>query len=565
MVSYEVVETDVLIVGGGGAGVRAAIEAASLGVSVAMVCKAPVGRGGLTPMACPSYQAAFAHEDPSDSRQVQFDDAVREGRRLGDENLIEALCAEAPERALDMERYGVKFKKRGEKFLQVLHAGQSYPRNLVIQAGGYGMIAGLRKELKRHQNVTLFEDVLVTKLLKGRSGVNGATAVDLKTNTFLVFQAKAVILATGGYEQLWKLTDTAPDSTGDGISLAWGVGAELVDMEMMLHYPTVLIYPDSISGTLVQYEGLVQDCYVGGKLLDGTGNNLIPPGPLPVRDVLTRIMLDAVQAGRRSEHGGVYIDISRSPKSREEIDSLLKTLEALPYNNLRDIGIDIFTEPLEVLPATHFTLGGVRINERAETSVPGLYAAGEVSGNLHGANRVSGNALAETQVFGARAGRFAAERAKLTGKDGFLDPSETEEEFRRLLGFLEPKSEGVRPLEVKKRIRQTMHDKVGADRCEPGLKEALELIKRVRAEDLPRVAVAAAGPFNNEWREAIELLNMAQISEVVATSALIRTESRGHHWRSDYPEMKDDWEKHVVLRAEGEKVVVHTPLVVRLG
>ncbi len=548
MYAFETKDADVVVIGAGGAGMRAAIEAALQGKTVALLTKWQIGRSGATSMACPSYQAAIAMEDPRDTPEIAFQDTVKEGHHLGDQNLIKVLVEEATERAYDLARYGVKItknKKTGE-FLQVVHPGHSYERNLVIAGAGYGMAMGLYKEVKRHPQIDTFNDLIITRLLARDGRAYGAIGLDMKAGRFVVFRGKAIILATGGYSELWRRTDTEPGLTGEGVAMAYHLGAHLVDMEMMLFYPTCLVWPEEIEGTLVQHEGLVNPRYVGAPMLNGLGEPLLPEGKIPVRDILSRLMFEEVKAGRGTPHSGIYIDITKSPKPRDEVLRILKRLKCLPYNNLKDLDFDIFSEPLEVFPATHFTLGGIRINERCETSVRGLFAAGEVSGNLHGANRTSGNALAETQVFGARAGRFAAE---------FVEPvdqvevakEDIEVEIQRVRSFVAPRNNSIRPLVLKREIKKVMQEEVGHKRSEESLNCALARFQELRNDMLPRMQAVDVKVYDYELQEAIEATYMLELAEIVALCALTRQESRGHHWRTDYPEERDEWLKHTIV------------------
>src|SRR5215203_4848331 len=451
---YRMVQTDVLIIGGGGAGVRAAIAADDAGARVAMLVKGQVAHSGLTSMACPSYQAAFSLEEPEDSPEIAFEDVTKEGRYLGDENLIKALVEEATERALEMERFGVKLTKTEEgRTFQVIHPGQTYARNLVIRGCGYGMMVGLRRELLRRPQIQTFEDFVATRLLVDGGRVAGAVAFNLRTAEVVVFAAPAVVIATGGYEEIMAFTDTEPGASGDGTALALRAGATLVDLEMMLFYPTCLVWPDEVRGTLVQYEGLLGPRYLAGRMLNGRGDEFLPEVKeryaLPVRDIMMKAMFKEIDEGRGTPHGGVYIDLRRSPRSREEVFALLHKLDSLPYNELRYLGVDITQEPIEVKPGTHFCLGGININERTESTIPGLYAAGEVSGNLHGANRTSGNALAETQVFGARAGQYGAEYARRAASP-IAQPDAVTEEVARLNDLLRERPDPIRPIELRR-------------------------------------------------------------------------------------------------------------------
>jgi fumarate reductase (CoM/CoB) subunit A len=554
MPSVETLETDVVIVGAGGAGMRAAIAAAEQGVRVILLTKGQAARSGATPMACPSYQAAFAMEDDRDNPEVAFEDTCFEGRYLGDENLIHVLTQEATERAMDMNRYGIKFrKKENGTFLQVVHPGHSYERNLVIMGNGYAMAAGLRREVLKKPNVTLLEDLVTTRLLSNGERITGLIALDMRNGRVVSIKAPAVILATGGYPELWRWTDTEPGLTGEGVYLAHQVGAELVDLEMMLFYPAGLCYPSEVEGTLVQYEGLLTPKYCAGKMLNGLGEPFLPEThALPVRDVMMKLMFREIEEGRGTPHGGVYIDLSKSHRSGQEIREILTRLDSLPYDQLRDLGMDVLEEPIEVMPITHYTLGGVRINEWAETTLPGLYAAGEVCGNIHGANRTSGNALAETQVFGRRAGMAAAEYAQSAPRFD-LEHGEIQDEASRLESFLAPHPQRMRPIDLKRKVKAIMHDYVHYRRHAEGLQTAIQSLQQLRLEDAPYVrADANHRVYNYEWEDAIEAMFMIELGEMVAASALAREESRGHHWRTDFPAMLPEWEKHTIVRKVGE-------------
>lgn len=569
MADFRTVQTDVLIVGGGGAAVRAAIAADDAGAQVAMLVKGQIAHSGLTSMACPSYQAAAAFEEPEDTTDIAFADVTKEGRYLGDENLIRVLVEEATERALEMERYGVKLTKNEDgRIFQVMHPGQTYARNLVIRGCGYGMMIGLRRELLRRPAIQAFEDFVATRLIKDGPRVSGAVAMNLRTAELVVFQARSVIMATGGYEEIMEFTDTEPGASGDGTALALHAGADMVDLEMMLFYPTCLVWPDEVRGTLVQYEGLLGPRYLQGMMLNGLGEPFLPDTGeryvLPVRDIMMKAMFKEIDEGRGTEHGGVHIDLRRSPRSTEEIFSLLHTLDSLPYTELRDLGVDITKEPIEVKPGTHYCLGGIRINERTESNVQGFFAAGEVSGNVHGANRTSGNALAETQVFGARAGEYAAEYALGSGS-AQLHADAIGVEVDRVRGFLRERTAGIRPVELRKRLKRVMQQHMSHRRTAAGMSEALATIRRLRDDDLPRVQAADSAPYARELQDALELSNMLDVSEAVVEAALLRKESRGHHFREDFPEQREDWLCHTLVREEpGRGLVLGTAPVVRL-
>ena len=556
-----------LIIGGGGAAVRAAIAADEAGAEVAMLVKGQVAHSGLTAMACPSYQAALAAEEPEDNTDVAFADVTKEGRYLGDENLIKVLVEEATARALEMQSYGVKLTKTEDgRIFQVMHPGQSFARNLVIRGCGYGMMVGLRRELLRRPSIQTFEDFVATRLLMDGERIAGAVAMNLRTAEMVVFEARAVVMATGGYEEVMEFTDTEPGASGDGTALALHAGAEMVDLEMMLFYPTCLVWPDEVEGTLVQYEGLMGPRYLAGKMVNGLGDEFLPQIEeryvLPVRDIMMKAMFKEIDEGRGTPHGGVYIDLRKSPRSRDEIFSMLHTLDSLPYQELRDLGVDIMSEPIEVKPGTHYCLGGIRINERTESNVPGLYAAGEVAGNIHGANRTSGNALAETQVFGARAGQYAAEYVTGTSQPT-VDGTAVALEIGRLRTFLEDRPDAIRPITIRKQLKSVMQEHMAHRRNEAGMTKCLRTIQRLRDEDLPRMRAQSNPPYVLEWQDALEVGNMLDVAEAAVRSALLRTESRGHHFRSDYPDVDEEWLRHTILRktADGALTLDTAPVV----
>lgn len=565
MVDYLELDTDVLIIGGGGAGVRAAIAAAEAGVTVILLVKGQVAHSGITAMACPSYQAAMAMWEPEDSPETAFEDTCREGHYLGDENLIKVLAEEATIRALEMEQYGVKLTRENGKIFQVMHPGHSFARNLVIRGCGYGMMVGLRRELLRHPEIRTIEDVFASRLLMDGDRVAGAVVLDLRNNSMLAIRAKSVVVATGGYEAMYAFNDCEPGASGDGVALAMNIGAVLVDLEMILYYPTCLVWPDEVKSSLVQYEGLLGPRYIAGKMLNGRGEEFLPLSErvykLPVRDIMMQAMFKEIDEGRGTPHGGIFIDLTKSPRTPKEIYALLHKLDSLPYNSLRGLSIDVTKESIEVKPGIHYCLGGVRIDERTETSVPGLYAAGEVAGNVHGANRTSGNALAETQVFGARAGKYAADNA-LSVPTPKLDIAAVHTEITSMKGYLEPKKNPIRPYQLKRKLQTVMDREMGYKRRAGSMAAALNEVRRLRTEELPEVRANAVHKFNYEWQEALELENLLNIAEAVILSGKLRQESRGHHFRTDFPEDREEWLKHTTVRriADGKLELGSAPV-----
>jgi succinate dehydrogenase/fumarate reductase flavoprotein subunit len=559
MSDYEVLKTEVLIIGGGAAGVRAAIEAVNQGANVCLVSKGPVARSGITPLAYQSLQAAFGNNDPRDNPDVHYQDTIVEGRYLSDENLARVLADESIPRALDLEKFGIKFKKQGEKFFQILHPGQKYPRNLVIVGGGFGLIYGLKRELQRRSRVRILEDFCVSQVLEDRGELVGAFGLNMRDGRFYAIGAKSIVLACGGYEELWGNSDTAPDSTGDGVFLGFEAGADVIDLEMVQYYPTVFAYPESLRGILVLYETLLEREHLDFRLVNSQEQEFLPEGPIPARDTLTRLIFTEIEEGRGGEHNGVYIDPGRSSKSHEEIDGLVNKLLRVPDTNLKKLGIDIRKDRIEVCPAVHYTMGGIRINEKAETSVPGLFAAGENAGNVHGANRISGNALSETQVFGARAGKFASEYA--TGRRyGSLPMGVIKEGVQEWNEFMEKKKEGIRPLVLRRELKRVMDRYMGPNRNEGEMNEALRKVLDLTQNALPKVAVTGGRVFNVDWHTAIEVSTALGLAELVIRSALLRKETRGHHFRSDFPEALETPQHTLVRRRDHEIEVAFSPV-----
>jgi succinate dehydrogenase/fumarate reductase flavoprotein subunit len=556
---YEVLKTEVLVIGGGGAGVRAAIEADNKGAEVCLVSKGPVARSGVTPLAYQALQAAFGAVEPSDNPDIHYQDIIVKGRYLSDEDLARVLADESIPRALDLEKFGVKFKKRGGAFFQVHHPGQTYPRNLFIVRGGFGLVHGLKRELQRRPHVRILEDFCVSRLLKDRGELVGAFGLHMRDGHFYAIEAKSIVLACGGYGELWGNSDTPPDSTGDGIFLGFQSGADLIDLEMAQYYPTVIAHPESLRGVLISYEVCLEPQYLDFRLVNKEGKEFLREGPLPVRDTLMRLMLTEIEEGRGTEHCAVYIDPNRSSKSHEEIDRIINQVLRISDRNLRKLGMDIRKDRIEVFPAVHYTLGGIRINEKTETSVQGLFAAGENASNVHGANRISGNALSETQVFGTRAGRYASEHSQ--GKPhGSLRAGEIRGEIQRWNEFRRKKRDGIRPLILRKEMQRVMDRYLGPNRSGEGMEGALQKILDLKQNGLPQVEVTGGEIFNVDWRMAVEDSMTLALAELVIRSALMRKETRGHHFRPDFPMTLEIPQHTLVRRKEHEIEVAYTPV-----
>jgi succinate dehydrogenase/fumarate reductase flavoprotein subunit len=364
--------------------------------------------------------------------------------------------------------------------------------------------------------------------------VVGALCLDIATGELAAFAAGAIVIATGGYQELYPLSSASSDLTGDGYALALDAGAELVDMEILLYYPTVLLGPPSLKGTMMLYEFFLRRSGAGAHLVNLEGEDLLESyDSLPVRDELSRRILVEVERGKGTPRGGVFLDLNRSevplPQRREAVKQVAS------YARLAAVGLDVATNRFEVAPGAHTVLGGIRINSRGETNVSGLYAAGEAAGNVHGANRLAGNALTDTQTFGYRAGRNAADFARANGVPGISD-EQVAEAARPIKEILQPKNRSTDASDIKQAIQRIMLRYVGPTRSEEGVTNALGIISNMLSDDIPRVASPAVPMvFNYALVEALEVCFMANTALAVCHAARLRRESRGHHFRSDYP------------------------------
>ncbi len=542
------IETEVLVVGGGGAGVRAAIECASREVPCMLVSKGQITQTGITPLAQSALTAAIAHEDDGDSPEQHFKDIVLAGKFLSDQDLLEVLTEEAPACVEELASFGVRFKKENSRYFQARHPGHSSARTLLIKGGGWELMRALKKEMSKHGPfIHLFEDALVTRLFTKDRRITGAAVLDLRKGEIYLVCCKAVILAAGGSGRLWSLTDNPPESTGDGFHLAYHAGAELIDMELMLWYPGVICSPSSLRGTILPYEELLPSPRLQGKLVNVAGKEILDSEKVPPRDRVIALILEELRGGWGTENGGVYLDLVSGSQSREEVERALLEIMPEKYRYVKRGGIDLAEERVEVAPAAHFHLGGIDIGEEGQTSVRGLFAAGENSGNIHGTNRLSGNALTETQVFGKLAGISAAKYAH----NHFLPAQEQEllkEEIEELNKYF--KNKGVlHPRDIQDKIREIMGNYLGFYREADGLKQALSEFEWVREELFPQVAVPVLRSFNLGWKEMIEAKVMLENGQMVARAAQMRKETRGHHYRWDYPETDNrNWLKHTLVK-----------------
>lgn len=542
--NYELVKTDVLVIGAGGAGTRAAIEAKRKGVDVVLVAKGGFP-SGCTPKAMGGYQAAYL---PQDSPEIHFRDTVVGGVYINDQRLVKIMACEALQRLKDLEEMGTDFIKDGSGNYRIIHAsGTSCPRNFVAVAGEF--MRGLIREAQ-HLGVQAYPKVFVLDLLRSGASIVGAVGLDLKDGTFYVFKAKSTVLASGGLGNMYSLTSNPPDVIGDGYAMAYRAGAELIDMEF-IQWMTCVIQPPNLRGFPPPYDGWVAH---GARFYNALCERYMKKYDRErlenvTRDVVCITAYKEIKAGKATSHGGLYMDLSGVP------EHIIKAWEKV-WRAYQALGIDITWQPIEWAPGVHHCMGGVRINERCESSVAGLYAAGEAAGGVHGANRVGGNALTDTQVFGARAGTYAAERAQKIG-DVEVDRKQVEESIKMVDEIYE-RREGISALQVKLKIQKIMDDYVGVVKTGDGLKKALTELKHIEVNELPRIYLGERRD-NQALAGALEVINMVCTGKIIALAALHRTESRGAHYREDYPERDDvNWLKHIVIKFETGQMALKT-------
>ncbi len=539
----EVYECDVLIVGSGGAGCRAAIEASKYDLDIIIVSKGLSFKSGCTTLAEGGYNAAFGAVDCADTPEAHFEDTLKGGGYLNDTELVKILVNEAPERLIELESFGALFdRQESGQINQRPFGGQSYRRTCFQgDRTGHEMMVGLKEEVIK-RDIKTMDEVMITALIMDESGQNvlGACGLELKNSKFLIFKAKSVILGSGGAGWIYPVTSNTLQKTGDGYFVAYEAGADLLDMEQVQFHPTGMVHPESRKGVLVT-EAVRGE---GGILLNSEGERFMerydPRKELATRDVVARAIYNEIREGRGTEKGGVYLDVTHLPA--EDIEEKLETMLA----QFLDVGVDIRKEPMEVAPTAHHFMGGVRINENGETTVGNLFAAGEVSGGVHGANRLGGNALAETQVFGKRAGESAAKNAlesEILSNDAFVDVEEA-----RISGLI--KDGDVYPFEIKKELEEIMWKDVAILRNEEDLTMALRRINELKAM-LKDMKVPGGVGFNRDLQDALEVIGMLEVAELVTKSAILRRESRGSHYREDYPEMDDNWKKSIVFNKNG--------------
>ena len=553
---YEIHEHDVLIIGAGGAGLRAAIEALAQGVRVGVVCKSLLGKAH-TVMAEGGIAAAMANVDKSDDWRAHFRDTMRGGKFLNNWRMAQLHAQEAPERVRELEQWGALFDRtENGDILQRAFGGHTFKRLCHVgDRTGLEMIRTLQ-DRGVHMGIDVYMECTITQLLKDGDRIAGAFGYWREQGRFVVFRAKSVIICTGGIGKAWKITSNSWEYTGDGMALAYDAGADLMDMEFVQFHPTGMVWPPGVQGILVT-EAVRGE---GGILRNKDGERFMErydPKKLELstRDVVARSIYTEVREGRGTEHGGAFLDISHKPA-----DYVKRKLPSMYHQFLELADVDITKEPMEVGPTCHYMMGGIRVDaETAQSSIPGLFAAGEAAVGLHGANRLGGNSLSDLLVFGRRAGLAAAEHAK-GAETPTIDSSQIEEAVRRMLAPFE-RPEGDSPYAIHDDLQSAMQSLVGIFRVEEDLRRALSELEQLRAR-VARVRVEGSRLFNPGWHLAWDLRSMLTVAEAVTRSALARRESRGAHSRIDYPALDDAWGKkhNVVVKKAGAMTLTEAPV-----
>jgi len=578
MDKYETHEYDVVVIGAGGAGLRAAIESSAMGVKTALVCKSLLGKAH-TVMAEGGIAAALGNVWPEDNWQVHFRDTMRGGKMLNNWRMAQLHAQEAPERVLELERWGALFDRTkdglisqrdfgGHRYARLAHVGDRTGLEMIRTHQYHGI----------DQRLDAYMECNVQRLLKDGDRVTGAVGYWRKDGAMVVFKSKAVVLATGGIGRAWKVTSNSWEYTGDGHSLALWAGADLIDMEFVQFHPTGMVWPPSVRGILVT-ESVRGD---GGTLKNKGGerfmfnyipeffkgetadnieeaerwysdkkNNRRTPDLLP-RDEVARAINSEIKAGRGSPHGGVFLDIN----TRRSADYIRKRLPSM-YHQFKELaGVDITREPMEVGPTQHYVMGGIRVDaDSTQGTVAGLFAAGEAAGGMHGSNRLGGNSLSDLLVFGRRAGLHAALYAKNFGGQLVVDSAFVESVVRESLEPFE-RAGGENPYAIQADLQETMQKLVGLIRTESELKDAIKKIESLK-ERAGKVRVEGGRTYNAGWHTALDLRSLLTVAECSAVAALERKESRGGHTREDHPYTDDTWGKvNVVLRLRDGRIQV---------
>src|SRR5271163_4026462 len=585
MAEYQIHEHDVLIIGAGGAGLRAAVEASAAGVTVGLVCKSLLGKAH-TVMAEGGMAAAMGNVDDRDSWKVHFADTMRGGQYVNNWRMAELHAKEAPARVHELEAWGAVFDRTKEgKISQRNFGGHRYPRLAHVgDRTGLEMIRTLQDH-GIHQGITVHMEYTIVSLLKDGNRVVGAFGYDRERGRFKIFKAKAVVVASGGLGRAYKITSNSWEGTGDGHSLAYHAGAELLDMEFIQFHPTGMIWPPSVQGILVT-EGVrgeggilrnkdgkrfmfddIPDNYKsqtssdpeeGWRYTQGDKNARRPP-ELLTRDHVARCINREVKAGRGSPHGGVFLDIAwikeKIPNAAEHIK---KKVPSMYHQFMQLANLDITQVPMEIGPTTHYMMGGVAVEAETQMStLPGLFAAGESAAGLHGANRLGGNSLSDLIVFGKRAGEYAAKFARENSAGASINEEQLQATVTTALAPFDRGISGENPYQIQYDLQDTMQALVGIVRTEEEMEQALDKITQLEAR-AARAGIGGNRQYNNGWHTAMDLSSMLIVSEAVTHAALLRKESRGAQFREDFPNKDPEWGKYnivVKLGHDGEMLI----------
>lgn len=543
-------ETDVLVIGAGGAGTRAAIEASSQGASVIVLSKS-LPKKSHTVMAEGGYAAALGNANQNDNWKVHASDTLRDGLFINDYRMSEILAKESIDRLRELEEWGALFDRtENGRIRQRAFGGHSYKRTChVADQTGLEMVRVLASQAKK-RGVEFVGEVFVARLFTDGEQATGALALNLQTGKFILLKANAVILATGGNARIYKISTNPWETTGEGFTMAYEVGAVLRDMEMVQFHPTGMVFPPTAEGVLVT-ESVRGE---GGRLYNADNERFMKkyaPKWMEIapRDVVARAIWQEVQEGRGTDRGGVYLDITHKDPN------FIKTRLTGTHEQFLDLANkDITKERMVVTPTTHYSMGGIRVDaETTETDVKGLYAAGEVTAGVHGANRLGSNSTCDIVVFGRRAGRYAAKYAQKQ-RNPRVPEEDVEEERKRLVAPFETNG-SVKPQSIKREILDTMWEHVGVWRTEEGLKKAKKKIRNL-GEKAEKIGVNGNLVYNQEWIDYVDVNSMLLQAEIMIRAARKRKESRGAHYRVDYPDREEEWRAYISVKKGNDNPVL---------
>lgn len=532
---FETLDYDVLIIGAGGAGLRAAIESASLGAKTAVVSKSLLGKAH-TVMAEGGIAASLGNVHKDDNWQVHFGDTMRGGQQVNQYRMAEIHAKESPDRVYELERWGALFDRTPDGYIMQRAFG-AHTYNRLCHVGdrtGLELIRTLQDKAV-HSGIDFFMETTMTQLLRDDLGISGAFGYRRIDGSLLAFKARAVVIASGGWGRVYKVTSNSWESTGDGVAMAYEVGAELLDTEFVQFHPTGMVWPPGVRGILVTEAVRGEGGYLFNNKHDRFMLEYDPKKKeLSSRDVVARSIYKEVQAGRGSPHGGAFLDITHrgSDYIKRKLPSMWEQFHTLA-------NVDITKAPMEVAPTVHYAMGGIRVDPESQaTNIAGLYAAGEAAAGLHGSNRLGGNSLSDILVFGKRAGASAAAYAHDRVQTASIDPSQVEHAQQILFAPLS-RPTGENPYKLHEELQGIMSADVGIARDDAGLRKALDSINRLRhrAGD---ISVSGGTIFNPGWNMARDVLFMLTVAEAITRSAILRTESRGAHWRTDYPDKSEE-------------------------